>query len=443
MKLPMPAPTISELLDEQHTRLGDMLALQVSPEVNGKYEHWDTLRHRDPPAGLSPRLWWLGIKFARSNIARTVPLQDKSGHEFRIGLTDSMQRRLHYIDREASGSIQGMEGGGQGLHDRFLLRSLIEESMTSSQLEGASTTRAVAKEMLSTGRAPRDRSEQMIHNNYLAMREVRELRGHKFTPERIMSIHRMLTAGTLDQEADVGRLRTGEDNIVVYDRGSPPTLLHVPPSASELPHRLQRLCDFANDLEPEAFLHPVVRAIVIHFQMGYDHPFCDGNGRTARVLFYWSMLNAGYWMTEHLSISSILKKQPGKYLKSYLYTESDERDLGYFVACQLEVIEKAIEGFHGYVLRKAQESRRAELLLKSPLVLGENLNHRQRALLAKAIRDPDKLYTIAGHQAAHRITYPTALNDLNVLESIGLLKKRKIGKAYHFDPVPDLAKRLS
>lgn len=442
MKLPAPAPTFHEALNAHHQEMEAILNAKIGPEINGRYEHWDRVRYKIPPAPLTPGGYWLALKLARRSGARNLPLADKFRAPWRFTLTDSMQRGLHFIDREAAGAIRGMDGSQQD-NQRFLIRSLIEEAMTSSQLEGAATTRAVAKEMLSTGRSPRDESERMIYNNYVAMNEIREWGKSQFTPAAIMEIHRMLTAGTLEAEEQCGRFRTAKDDVVIYDKQSPPTLLHIPPRAEELPERLQALCDFANDQGGEEFIHPVVRAIAVHFQLGYDHPFCDGNGRTARTLFYWSMLNSGYWLTEFLSISSVIKRAPAQYLKAYLYTESDEQDLGYFIAQQLVVIEKAVEGLHGYIARKGAEKRRAQKLLKGSSVLGQDLNHRQRALLADAIDNPGREYTVAGHQTAHRVTYPTALNDLRQLERTGLLSKRKTGKSFTFEAVPDLGEKLA
>jgi Fic family protein len=441
MKLPLPAPQIPELMDSEGDRLMAILTAQVGAEVNGNYEHWDKLRHRPAPEGLTTREWWLAIKMKRQAIRKRLPLFDKDGNAFCISITDSMQRLLHYVDREAAGAIKGIEGsGGQ---ERFLIRSLIEEAMTSSQLEGAATTRAIAKEMLSTGRQPRDKSERMIYNNYVAMNRIREMKGQPITPEAIIELHSMLTDGTMEDDGDCGKLRSAEDNIVIYDRGNPPTLLHTPPAAEEVPSRLRKLCAFANDTDGEAFIHPVVRAIAIHFQIGYDHPFVDGNGRTARALFYWSMLNNEYWMTEYLSISSVLKKAPGKYLKAYLYTESDGQDLGYFIAHQLDAIEKSIHGLHDYIKRKHVEDQAARKVLRNARVGELVLNHRQRALLANAIKHQDRSYTVAGHQASHTVTYPTALTDLNTLAKAGLLVKHRIGKAYEYMPVGDLRQRLA
>ncbi|MGY0620239.1 Fic family protein [Lysobacter sp. A378] len=354
-----------------------------------------------------------------------------------------MQRKLHFLDREAAGAIQsaGMIDD-ESARKQYLMRSLIEEAMTSSQLEGASTTRRIAKEMLSTGRTPRDRSEQMIFNNYAMMQSLRRLRDRPLSVDGILEMHRLLMRDALDDPEQAGRLRTAADNVVVQDRGDPTITLHVPPPAVELPQRLQALCDFANDGDRGEFLHPIVRAIAIHFQVGYDHPFCDGNGRTARALFYWSMLRSGYWLSEYVSISSVLKRAPQQYVRAYLHTESDGTDMTYFVAHQLDVVIAAVDGLRAYLARKGRERMQAEALLRPGSPLGAELNHRQRALLLHAIRHPDSRYEIAGHQAAHRVTYPTARADLIGLAELGLMLKDKSGKAFLFYPAPDLAQRL-
>ena len=320
------------------------------------------------------------------------------------------------------------------------MRSQIEEAMTSSQLEGAGTTRAVAKEMLRSGRAPRDHGERMIHNNYLAMQELKRWRDQPLTPEAVFEIHRLLTIDTLDDASQAGRFRTADDNIVVQDEEG--RLLHEPPHADELPSRLQALCDFANGRNEEGFLHPVIRAIALHFQIGYDHPFCDGNGRTARTLFYWSMLRSGYWLTEFLSVSSVFKRAKAQYLRSYLYTETDEADLGYFVDHHLDVIIGAIDGLHGWLGRKAEERNRAESLLKPGSRLGGKLNHRQRELLLDAVRHPDKHYRIDRHMQVQDVSYQTARSDLLGLVDLKLMSCQKIGKAFVFTPISNLVERL-
>jgi Fic family protein len=118
--------------------------------------------------------------------------------------------------------------------------------------------------------------------------------------------------------------------------------------------------------------------------MAYDHPFEDGNGRTARALFYWYMRTRGYWLVEYLSISRILRKAPSQYSKSFVLTETDERDTTYFVLYQLQVLQRAVEELYAYLRKKVAEVRSVESLIKG----SADFNHRQLALLSNAVRDP-------------------------------------------------------
>lgn len=442
MKLPLPPPSLPELLQRHGRHIDRILAHRLGAEPKGVYEHWDHLRHLTPPAGLDLEQWWLGIKLARQMLGKELPLRDKNGAPFTFAASDSIQRRLFLVARDAAGALQGTDATPSApMRERYLIRSLMEEAMTSSQLEGAATTTQVAKEMLRSGRAPRDYGERMIANNFQTMRELKRWLGRPLTPDTVFEIHRMLTDGTLADPASAGRFRRANEDIVVQDEAG--TVLHVPPPAGELPQRMQALCDFANQGdEGEYFIHPVVRAIVVHFMIGYDHPFVDGNGRTARALFYWSMLRAGFWMTEYFSISSILRKAPAQYTRSFLFTESDDSDASYFLSHQLDVLLQAIEGVHAYIARKQRAQHDAEVLLKPGSRLARLLNHRQRTLLLNAVKHPDKPFTIAVHRRTHDIAYDTARSDLLGLVDAKLMRQHKQGKAHVFVARPDLSARL-
>lgn len=403
------------------------------------YHHWDKLLHLAPPEGLDHEQWWLGLKLGRQSLRRPTPLVDRDGKHFGFATPDEVQELLHRIDQEASGQVSFAEAvTTPGLRDRYVVSSLIEEAITSSQLEGASTTRKVAKEMLRTGRPPKDRSEQMIANNYRAMRLVGDIKGQVLTPELVCGLHRIVTEGALDNPDAAGRLqRPEEERVNVYDEQA--ALLHRPPDAAELPQRLSAMCDFANGGTSSGFVHPVVRAVILHFWIGYEHYFEDGNGRTARAVFYWSLLSQGYWLAEFLTISSILKKAPSKYARSFLYTETDDNDLTYFVIYQLRVIQRAIEELQAYLRRKMNEVRSAESLLKHSM----RLNHRQLALISHVIRNPDATYTIESHRSSHGVVYQTARSDLLEMVDLKLLEQGKIGRAFVFTPLADITQRLA
>lgn len=414
----------------------------MSPLPGGKYLHWDELRRRPAPDSLTHAEWWAAVSFSRISLLQSLPLLDKAGKPFVFATPTPVTISLHHIDRDEARQIRGAGDALQTDSHRFLISSLIEEAITSSQLEGAATTRKVAAAMLRSGRKPRDLSERMIFNNYRAMEHLRSLRQEKLTPENVLTLHRMLSEDTLNDPSDVGCYRRKDDVQVVDMRDN--TALHVPPSHAELPERMQRLCDFANaDESVEPFIHPVIRAILLHFMIGYDHPFADGNGRTARALFYWSMARSGYWLMEYTSISHILRKAPVKYMRAYLHTETDRNDTTYFLLHQLHTIRQAIAALHEYVDRKVREHRQTQKMLATSTALRGRFNHRQIALLNHALRNTGEAYRVDAHQRSHAVVYQTARNDLLSLEALGLLEKTRQGNAFVFYASTDLKERLN
>lgn len=419
-----------------------MLAMDQR-DLDRDYLHWDQLRHLKAPTGLTHEAWWKAIKLSREPRLRTLPLRDIAGKRFLYGSPDRALRLLHYVDQHCAGEVAMAElvASDEQARHHYLVNSLMEEAIRSSQLEGASTTRRVAKELLRTGREPADRSERMILNNYRALEFMREQLGQQLTPSTVLELHRILTEGALDDPSAAGRLQTtGEERIAVVDAldGS---VIHRPPSAEELPDRLRALCKFANQREEDSdsFIHPVVRAILLHFWLAHDHPFVDGNGRTARALFYWHMRTRGYWLAEYLSISRILREAPAQYSRAFLLTETDGGDATYFLLHQLETIRRAVEELHVYLDRKVAEIRDVEQLIEG----SDELNHRQLALLGDAIRHSDRTYAYQTHAVEHRVTHETARHDLLQLCERGLLLRRKDGRRHVFIAVADLPGALT
>ncbi len=439
MKIPLEAPEFHKLFQEiDSDQLRRIFSEDIKPCHSGKYLHWDDLRHHTPPEGLSHREWWFGIKFSRVNMAHPLPLEDANGRAFTYSMPDPVLERVHKIDQRASGRIEISElVTNPSTRDRYVISSLMEEAITSSQLEGATTSRLVAKEMIRSGRPPRDKSERMILNNYYAMAFVRQHQREKITPELIRELHRIVTDRTLDDPKAAGRLQSPDEKRVqvVSSQGE---VLHTPPPAEQLPKRMEALCRFANGEEPEEFLHPVIRAIIVHFWLAYDHPFVDGNGRTARALFYWSMLRHGYWLAEFVAISKILTNAPSQYARAYLYSETDSRDTTYFVLYNLRVIIRAIEELHQYLRRKMSEVQKIEGLLKDKT----EFNRRQLDLLGHALRNPGAIYTVESHRSSHNVTKQTSRTDLQKLEKRKLLARGMLGKAYYFVSPEDLPERL-
>jgi Fic family protein len=440
MRKPKSPPTFTDLLEgkRRSDHLRSLLRTRVEPTVRGKYLHWDKLLHHTPPEGMSHRDWWFAMKMARAGSSKRTPLQDEAGNPFEYLLVEPIPERLHEIDLAAGGRIQMPEQiTNPETKDRYYVGSLIEEAITSSQLEGATTTRRVAKDMLRSGRPPRDRSERMILNNYLTMRRIGEVKDDALTKDLVFDLHRLVTEDTLDDPSAAGRLRGPDERVVVGDEYG--EVFHDPPDAVELDQRMSAMCDFANGRTPDGFVHPAIRSMLLHFWLSYDHPFVDGTGRTARALFYWSMLHHGYWLFELISISHVIRKAPTQYGLAFLYTETDENDLTYFILYHLDVIRCAIDELHEYIKRKSAELKSIEHSLKGV----QELNHRQRDLISHALRHPGGQYTIQSHRVSHNVVYETARTDLLDLQQRGLLRARKIGRTWYFTATEDLQRRLA
>jgi Fic family protein len=427
----VPADFQPELFLKQMESVPDVMA-------RGKYRHWDKLIYLKPPEGLDHKAWWQLIKWRRTAQYKAIPLKDLLNGDFVYLTTDAMAIQLRDLDLGAGGKIQmPTQITNPDTRDRHYVGSLIEEAITSSQLEGAATTRVVAKEMIRSGRKPKDRSEQMILNNFVTMKRICALKDEPLTQDLILNLHRMVTKDTLDKPDAAGRLRRPDENVDVGDEISG-KVFHTPPPAEQLEGRLSAMCVFANEASSERFIHPVIRSIILHFWLAYDHPFVDGNGRTARALFYWSMLRHGYWLFEFVSISQTILKAPTKYGRAFLLTETDGNDLTYFIIYHLGVIENAVSQLHEYIQRKTDELKKVEMELKGITIL----NHRQRALMGHAVRHPSFLYTIESHRLSHNVVYQTARTDLLDLAERNLLTARKRANTWTFSAPPDLEQRL-
>ncbi len=268
---------------------------------------------------------------------------------------------------------------------------------------------------------------------------IRDYGDADLTAETVLELQRILTDQTLDASS-VGRFRIPSDDVHVVDAEN--NILHTPPPADELEHRMTVLVAFANGGDEGEFIHPVVRAIILHFMIGYDHPFVDGNGRTARALFYWSMAKSKYRLMEFISISEFIRKSYVRYGRAYLYSETDDCDVTYFLHYNLRIIGQCIDHLHSYLERKVAERRRLERMF-SEGHLGHYLNYRQKALLAHLVKWPDTAYTIEGHRRSHGVSYHTARKDLDELGAVDLLEKRAPrGRKLIYTMNPDFARNL-
>lgn len=431
MKRPIPLPTGPSSSAEFDALGSSMERLFSTPgtaarlaEAERDHPYWEKFMRRTAGMGIEPKhLWWI-VKSQRRITAKPIHITQDPDFRFSFNLTGSMQQTLHRLDMKLGGTIGGPTTIPEGTREQVLLSSLMEEAIASSLLEGAATTRELAKEMLRAGRPPKNRSERMVLNNYLTMQQLVGWSKETMTVDRLLQIHRTVTGGTLEHAANEGRVRTNNDVHVVDGYNE---VLHIPPSHERLNTLLEALCAFANHTADEPFIHPVVRGITLHFLIGYIHPFVDGNGRTARALFYWYLLRSGYWLVEFLAISKIILRAPAQYGRAYLHTEMDGNDLTYFLDFNLRSLHLAMEDLDLYLHRKLDERKQLFTIVRNTPI-----NDRQADLVALWLREPEKVLTIVEVKNRFNVVYQTARTDLMGLERMKLATHRKSGKALRY-----------
>lgn len=395
----------------------DSNIMPIVDKVNADYEYWDKVKYKKLPEGFTPQMLWTNVKASR--LRNMIPVWEKYG--INLCVTSQMQRLCHEFDMKF-GSFWEVEGDTQSAEKKYYLSSsLMEEAIYSSKMEGASTTRIVAKDMLRKKKSPQNKSQQMIANNYNTIQYIVEHKDEPMTEETLLHIHRLMTEKTMDNPEDTGRFRTN-DKVVVADMVEG-DIIYTPPSFQEIPEFVESLCDFFNNDNPRTFIHPIIRGIIVHFMLAFMHPFVDGNGRTARALFYWYMLKEKYWLTEYMSISRVIAKSKPSYEKSFRYVENDGNDIGYFVAYNLRALDISFQQLTDYIQRKQREKKAA-----TSFMIAGNINYRQAMILQRLKEEPNTIMTVKDVQEQFSVSSMTARKDLSDLVQQGYLAEIAINK---------------
>lgn len=374
----------------------------VGVAPGGEYHHWDALRELAPPAGLTPEQWWLGVKLARGYICRDLPFRVPSDRTLRYSIPHEALATLHQLDRLPPPDDAV---GGDADRRRHLAYALSEEAIRSSQLAGATTSVPAARALLLSGRASTDPGEAMVVATDAAIELLRGVDHGGLTPEIL---------------GEFGHALAGAGPTTPIDD-------------------LAALCRFANgDDDGTGFVHPVVRAVLLHYLVVVTRPFTAGNGRAARALFTWSVRAQGYALLEYLSVSRVLRRRQPDYRRVLRYVATDDGDTTYFVVFHLQVLTQALAELRAFVEQQATAASEIDALVPPT----EGFNDRQLALLGEALRRPAGRYTFKSHARSHRVSFQSARTDLLELQDRALLVRRKSGREFVFTPAPDLADRL-
>ena len=414
---PTPAFKFKPELFEQ-IRQGDFEAfLSKSDE---RYFYYDEIKYQKNCPFPSPEENWSLIKTYRTTKYEALNF---GKHQFKYYLSSFALKNLHDIDLKLMGGLQQNPLlSSESLE--FFKTSLFEEAVASSQVEGAATTTEVARDMLKSGRKPRNESEQMIFNNLRAIEYISEYRDHPLDVKIIIELHKIMTTYT-DAEKYAGDFRKGEVYVTDHIDGE---IAHIPPQWEDVEDLMRDLCHFIN--QEDKFIHPIIKASIIHFMIGYIHPFKDGNGRTARALFYWYLIKKGYTLVKNISISRVILESRTQYDKAFLKTENDDKDLNYFISYSIKNIQVAFEKLLSYRDQKLEERKNANLLAYE--LLNKGLNKRQADSIGYLSLKNTHSISLKSYSEKYKVVRQTASKDLNELIKLGLISENRSTKPFSY-----------
>ncbi|MCM1450647.1 MAG: Fic family protein [Clostridium sp.] len=409
---PMPS---KENLQEAFALLNSPELTSLFRNIEQRYLYWDKVKYL-APKGVQASTMWQAVKLSRNLQMKQLKF---GRYAFRFSITERMLSMLHQFDLNFGGSLTS-EGLISPNDKKYILSSsIMEEAIASSQMEGANTTRKVAKEMLRMQSPPKNKSERMIVNNFNTIKFISEISKEELSVDLILRIHKMISNSTLDESNNEGKIRSNNDILVMNAING--EVVHTPPSYAEIGDMLDDLCRFANNADSDIFVHPIIRGIIIHFMLAFIHPFSDGNGRTARSLVYWYLLKNNYWFVEYLSISRIIYRSKPRYERAFLCVEHDEYDLSYFILYHLEVMEEAFKELKEYLSRKIHERSSLDNFKSI-----SGLTHRQAEILKLMADNPQRM--MSAKEIANRfgLSPKSVRADLRKLFSMDIISERPI-----------------
>lgn len=399
--------------------------------ANTDYAYEDELMRRTstlPPAAQAAA--WSTLDFARRLCAHEITLGTEDSRWYTP--TPDIQRRLHEIDMLASGRlVNSLERLGDE-QQRFAAHALMDEAIAVCLAPDEMTHFEDVRKFLRQGGAPRTRTEQMVVNFYVTMREVPKLASTPLDLVTITEVQQMLTLGLCEGAECVAFRRKNIPRKATVDRWPG---AYTPPLAHEVEPTLERALAAVDRQDPWA--HPLIHGLMLYFTVLNLRPFEIGDVGLARLLFQIHMHRAGYPALQLMPISQVLLHRYAEYAR--LWPAENRGDLTGFIWWAVESVWRALES-----LARNIDARVAEYEhLRSQLRFDPTLNHRQRTILGRALRLPGATFFIDYHRRSYDIAYSTARADLIGLVDRGYMRVHRDGHAYVFTAAPGLRKIVS
>ena len=325
--------------------------------------------------------------------------------------------------------LGALERLGIKLREEAILRTLTEEVVKSSEIEGEILDREQVRSSLARrlgidvgALKPADRDVEGVVDMILdATRDYRK----PLTAERLFGWHAALfpTGYSGLHKIAVGKWRTeeaGAMRVVSGAIGHERTHFEAP-EAKRLDKEMAAFLEWVEDKAVESMVDPVLRAAIAHLWFVTIHPFEDGNGRIGRAIIDMMLARAEKSAQRFYSMSAQIRKERGKYYDYLEETQKGDLDITDHLEWFLGCMERAFDG--------------AEIILKDilrkarfwELYSGEEFNVRQRNILNRLMEGFEGKLTSSKWAKITKCSQDTAGRDIEDLIKRHILKKDAAG----------------
>ena len=267
--------------------------------------HLKKLKYKYPQADLSEFIALLQDGFYRS-----LPLYDFHGNPV-VYLENAAQLRLSaakiLLTPQNSAQLYGTQ-------------AMEREILSTFTIEQIDTSRSSVRRILS-GYAPTNEREQRIYGMKRGLEFIADP-SNKINEETIYQLYQMVIGAFLPKEDQLlpGQRYRHDHVYIVGDK-----LEHTGLPWNKLAGYMEQLVAF---IQQDSSINDLWKAALIHFYLAYLHPYFDGNGRMARLLHLWYLVQLGYSSALFVPLSEYIERSRKKYYDAFSLVEQNARISG-------------------------------------------------------------------------------------------------------------------
>jgi Fic family protein len=345
------------------------------------------------------------IDLLKNTVYTVLPLRDFSG------------KNLVYLENVTKVGMNAVKlllapQNGRGA---FGIRAMEDELHATLTIENIESSRDSVRKILS-GYAPADESENRIYGMKKGLELIADP-DNKITEANLNRLYQMTVGDFLDEQNKLlpASMYRHDDVFIIGGKAGHKGLPHA-----KLPEYMSALIAFANRKDE---INDLIKAGIIHFYIGYLHPYFDGNGRTARLAHLWYLVQQGYSSAMHIPFSFHINDSRKGYHNAYSLAEQNEKISDLIDVTPFLVY--LIENVYNKLRTERPQSDAGRIFQK--ILCEGNITEKERDLwnFVLSAYGPGEFSTKRLERDFGNAAYATVRSFVLKFEALGLLSKQK------------------